>query len=331
MTYEQVDNRQFLVQSAIFLVPVILHIAGLYLLYVTRHAQHRCNQFQRIYLTNLSVIEIFRGILKILYHLLLMSERTKQVAFYVWLIQTSGAFLWYILVLVLLTFDRFLEVFLNLKYRLYCTLARTRIALVTSFSLSFIMSLTFCICYNDFDVVFHVFPLYVWPLIEIIFLLVALFTYSYLFMQIRVNRRKMERMLHNLQSPTEHLQSSSKMPVSTVKQQFRHNNKVCRHRFRRVRERLYLPSILILAFVLLWVLPDMAVVVYVLQNTPIPRAVSLAVNVCYALAMSADVVIYVFSMTAVRRYLMKHFLKFIDRFWYIFKSEFVISLLSSLI
>ena len=113
---EPVTNQQLIMQSAIFLIPIALHIVGLRLLYVTRHAQQRCTQFQRIYLVNLSVIEILRGTLKVLYHLLLVGRSNPQIeqaAFYLWLIQTSGAFLWYILVLVLITFDRFLEVFLN--------------------------------------------------------------------------------------------------------------------------------------------------------------------------------------------------------------------------
>ena len=307
---EPVNNQQLIIQSVIFLIPITLHIVGLRLLYVTRRAQHRCTQFQRIYLINLSVIEIMRGTLKILYHLLLIgrsNQQTGQAAFYLWLIQTSGAFLWYILVLVLITFDRFLEVFLNLKYRLYCSLARTVIALVTACALSFIMSLVFCIFYKDFDAVYHVFPLYVWPVTELTFLVVALFTYSYLFAQIRANRRKTEQVMHNFHNlrnksvQSAPIQPSLTPPISDTPHTLKY------HRIRRMKQRLYLPFFLVLAFVLLWILPDMMVVVHILRNTPIPRAATLAVNMCYALAMSADVLIYVFSMVAVRRYLMNKF------------------------
>ena len=319
---EPVTNQQLIMQSAIFLIPIALHIVGIRLLYVTRHAQQRCTQFQRIYLVNLSVIEILRGTLKVLYHLLLVGRSNPQIeqaAFYLWLIQTSGAFLWYILVLVLITFDRFLEVFLNLKYRLYCSLRRTVIALFVSFTLSFTMSLVFCVCYKDFNSVYHVFPLYVWPVTELTFLLVALFTYSYLFAQIRANRRKTEQMLHNfhhLRNNSMHhiIQSMSIQRHHTPSKSlsFHHTPPALKyHRIRKMKQRLYLPSFLILAFVLLWILPDTMVVVHILRNTPIPRAATLAVNMCYALAMSADVLIYVFSMVAVRRHLMKNFYRFL--------------------
>lgn len=305
---EPVNNKQLIVQSVIFLIPIMLHILGLLLLYVTRHAQQRCTQFQRIYLINLSVIQILRGTLKVLFHLLMIPHSTKQAAFYLWLIQISGAFLWYILVLVLITFDRFLEVYLNLKYRLYCSLKCTIIALVTSFLLSFIMSLTFCLFYKDFNVVYRLFLLYVWPVTELTFLVVALFTYSYLFVQIRANRQKTKQTLHNISvyhdtqppQPVQNHHTQPKLPALKY------------NRIQRMKQRLYLPSFLILVFVLLWILPDMMAVAHALKNKPIPPAVTLALNICYALAISADVLIYVFSMVAVRRHLIRYFYNFLS-------------------
>ena len=295
MAMEEKTSRQYISQALCYLVPITLHLIGLYLLHATRWAHS--NKIQRLYLVNLSIAEIVRGVLKFLYPMILIwtGDSRNGAAFYLWMIQTSGGFLWYILVMVQLTVDRFLEVYLNLRYQIYCTEERTKIGLIVSAALSTIIAIIMCcrLDVDDFDVTHYILSLYFWPATEITFLLVASFTYTYLFIKIRANRQKVKRLLQ--QFPRE------RTPTQAELNRGRNLQKIKKH--------FYLPSFLILSFILFWIVPDMTEFFLMLCNKPVPSMTSLYVNISYSLAMTIDALIYVFASAPVRNHLVKQLSK----------------------
>ena len=189
--------------------------------------------------------------------------------------------------MIALTLDRFLEVYLNLKYPLHCTKRKTRIALHIAKGLSLLLFIGFCIGYRHYNEVHSILALYFWPITEGTFLVVALFTYTYLFIRIRRNRKNFSKIMKSVQRTRSETQEAI----------FRRRN------LKRILRKFYVPSLLIATFILFWIFPDMVEFVKMVQGEPVSSEVSLVINICYALAMFSDALIYVFSTLPIRKYL----------------------------
>jgi len=281
------DETHVYVETFLYLIPVILHVIGLYLLYATRRTYF--NHTQRLYLIALSTTELFMGTMKIVQRVCYIAG-AERVGFYFWMVQTSGGFLFYTLTMILMTFDRFLEVFLNLRYSLICTKRRTGFTLLVTLLLSIIFAASTCGSYSDYNTTHSVMVLYFWPTTEITFIIVAVFTYSYLFAKIRTNRYQLKQLVKQL----------PRMRSETDKAVNRRRN------LQYIKKRFYLPSLLIATFVLFWFFPDLVEFFFLLRGIDVTSLESLVINLGYVLAMATDALIYVFLSAPVRRHLLKY-------------------------
>ena len=105
-------------------------------------------------------------------------------------LRASTLFAWVIMIMIMLTFDRFLEVYLNIRYNVYWTIKKTRISLVISFILTIIITIILQ-AIAGFDIWIHNYLIttYYVPSINALFFLVSAFTYGYIIKKISYNRQ----------------------------------------------------------------------------------------------------------------------------------------------
>ena len=182
----------------IFVVPGFLHALGLYLFLTTPITKLAYNQ--KLYYINISLCTLGKCVLKITYKTLTALHVSERITFKIWTLDTGALFFCYILFLVVLTVDRFLEIYLNITYPLWSTRKSTLVLVTLSWC---IMAATWiALCFLEDSRAEMVVVLYFWPCSESLFLIVAIFVYSYLFVKIRQNRRKLVP-LSNYENTTE--------------------------------------------------------------------------------------------------------------------------------
>ena len=309
---------------------------------------------QRLYLFHLSLSEFLICSLKIV-HRLCELFKLRDAAFKVWIVQTGTFFTAYVLIMILLTLDRYLAVSLSLKYPLWISKRKTSYCLIVCWIVSVIFTIIFLVKPNQSEVRYIVI-VYLWPIEELLFLLIAILTYTYIFVKIRHNRKCSIRLISQLQSVNyvipiasgktnreigkpEH--KNGKPPDSTIentvirgsnngindrlsgevhpekdgscknddvnnnnnnkrrsdRERLRNNN----NSLRRIKQRLYLPSLLITTFVLFWILPDQVEFFYSVNNIQVTPMFSFKINMFYVLALSADALIYVLGISQIRK------------------------------
>ena len=111
-----------LVAIIILTFSIILHATGVFILYKYRTLY--TDKIQHMLLANLSATELILSIFFLFYTMEALPNYKFQVFAYV-----SGIFILQVS-LMLLTLNRFFQVFLNLKYSLYWNLWRTKISLI---------------------------------------------------------------------------------------------------------------------------------------------------------------------------------------------------------
>ena len=106
-----------IMQTTLSLFPITLHILGIYLL----HQPNTFHENQRLYLTNLSFAELlFLLPLNILPYLRIL-ETSVTLYDYIALFAICGFAVPWLTMTIALTIDRFMQVYLNIKYDLYVT------------------------------------------------------------------------------------------------------------------------------------------------------------------------------------------------------------------
>lgn len=346
-------NNLLRIQSVCYVIPTVMHLVGLYSLYHVKHIALYDNQ--RMYLFHLSLSEFLICSLKIV-HRLCELYSLRDAAFRVWLIQTGTFFTAYVLIMTLLTLDRYLAVSISLKYPLWITKRKTGYCLVTCWIASVVFTVVFSLKPNQNEVRYIVI-VYLWPIEELLFLFIAILTYTYIFVKIRHNRKCSIRLVTQLQSVNyiipiasgnigELIHRNEKPPDATIENTVKsdinedindresnveihpgkdgscknndivnmENNNTKKRRMKereklrnnnnslkRIKQRLYLPSLLIATFVLFWILPDQVEFFYSVNSIPVTPMFSFKINIFYVLALSADALIYVLGISQIRK------------------------------
>ena len=201
----------------------------------------------------------------------------------------------YLFVMTIITLDRFAEIKLNLKYRLYCNTKKTITTLFLAFSISCIfyvgLLINFFINGNkpDWDKLLIV---YFIPLFQGIFLVIAFMTYSYIFKKLRKNQLALNKIRNQLNQSSSRKRSPRKIqskPMITV------------------------PSLIILTFILFSILPNFIFAAVYHWSTIYRHTVASKLFPClYFLGWVADPAIYIFSVKSIRQ-IMRRFTRFLKQ------------------
>ena len=252
------------------------------------------NGNQRLFLFHLSLsetcltfIETAKRILYISFH----SEHTMIIE-YMNIVQFSSAAMVYLFIMIYLTVDRFFELYLNIRYPLYWSERKTKRLLTATWIVFIILAIVLSFLYKyqsiDYERLFYI---YTWPITEAVFLVVAFWTYGYVIRKLYESYTSINNSRQS--SINKFNMNNNNMPKSSKNQsQFK-------------KSAFYLPTLLILTFVLLQVVPDLTILFVVLSGNSVSAHVYTAVFMTYMVSIFLDAIIYIFLSPYVKQMLMR--------------------------
>ena len=281
----------YIVQITFFSLPIILHLFCLVVLYKSRQSRLQTNR--RLYLTNLSFSELFLTIAYLTRRILLIQGVPfESRAFYcLEILQNGGFFLWYMLVMTALTIDRFLEIYLNIRYDVLWSVQKTLLILWGCFLAPCVLVVVYFTRFNDYHVVRYYNSVYLWPIVEFIATAIAVPIYFYI-------TRRVKRNLEERRSLRRHLSRLSRTSSATSEEAVKK---------RRVRDHVYLPMLLIATFIFFWIVPDQILFfANILEKKP-STPVLFIIGLLFAIGFSLDPLLYIGFSRDIRRTIVKMF------------------------
>ena len=178
----------------------------------------------------------------------------------------------YAIVMIIITVDRFLEFQLTIKYTMFCTVRLTKIVvLFFIFLTSVVFSLVLVLFARSSWNYQKFLWLYVYVPGNIVFVVTASLIYFFIFKKLRKNRRDFERR--------------------------RRDVNVCVQK--KSTFKLFVPSFIIVTFVIFTVMPNLILVFSSMEN--IPKLFQYIWMILYPTGWILDPLIYIFSLKAVRK------------------------------
>ena len=283
----------YYILAVLSIIPLSLHIFGLVLLWKARRAYSNRSQF--LFLVNLSLSELVFVILGLLMFVCSILAHEK-ISFVFLVLQYIGATLVYFFVMIFMTLDRFFEVYFNIKYPLYWNSKSCQRLMLASWVTFFLLAIT-ALVHPDFDktLLYHWCYKYIFPSVELAFILIAIFVYSYVFAKIR------------WKYPTSLTNSHTSHPTSLINRN-RHISQRHQNSSRQMNG-FYLPTLVIITFILFAILPDFIQFYAHVTHRELSDDMECVIYLMYLLAMTTDALIYVMLSPPLRRMLrrkMKH-------------------------
>lgn len=193
-----------------WIVPIVLHCSGFYLLY---RKNVNSSRVQRIYLLNLSVCETFMCTLFLVDNIIgffkdkdetndaevfnngtnmtydmseLTDEESSSVVLEICLVLQYALAVTLFFVMLFLTVDRFFEIYLNIKYSLYWSTKRSKYMMTAVWIVTVFHSvaLTISVRYGYKNNIDELFLLHIHPTKDAVFLIAAGVTYGYIVMKL---------------------------------------------------------------------------------------------------------------------------------------------------
>ena len=202
---------------------IAFQIFALILLYTIKERHTTLSQKYLIFtLCFVEILLAFGGLLGYIFTLLGIDDSFPVVIceiFHMTMVNVS-----YMLLMIVITIDRFLIIYLNIKYPLYCTPRKIKIVVI--------LILCFCLCFFFVFLSKYLLYLFVYPVIQSVFLLTAILTYVYIY-------RQLKRSKEPNRNSVKHMKDSKKEPKSKERKRFN----------------IFVPNLIILTFILFTVLP----------------------------------------------------------------------------
>ena len=278
-------------RTLLYLLPTFLHCIGLFLLYKVKQSSD--DKIRYWYLVSLSSVE---ASLSLFYAVLVFIPVSVRNYFYIFL--TMFLILMYMLMMLLILLDRVLEIYLHLRYPLYCTVPRTKAVIFGCIVFSVLCAIPATIVLEkDQPIVFEFFSVYIWPSAALVFLVCSIVGYGYVYVHMRAFRRAREWDRRAVQQ--------------NIRQQDAENGRQSAQQmdtfYKRLRKNFFLPSLLIISFIICWVFPVVFYFSMKIQNAKFDDekvapfmvlAVILIVSgICF------DACAYIFCFQPIRSYL----------------------------
>ena len=308
-----------IINVILYAVAFISNAIGLFLLWKVEESP-RFSCTQRVYLLNICVCDLVTSALYIAIRFL-YSYFPYQM--YLYRMTTSGLYFWYIGLMTLMTLDRFLSVYLNIRYPLVWSYRKTKIALLLLFLVSVVITIPFY-CLEE-RLLHYVISLYYWPFLDLTFVVVGVVTYSYFFLKIRgirsrqnilkasvfhscrpstdaVSLSTMQPAQQHLQPQQLHSQQQQQLPPSEQKNTQKRNILI------KIKRGFFTPTLLVVNFCIFWLIPDQLsfwdiMCVYKHHKPFLPMGAPYIIVNLYPFGFISDAIIYIFFQKEVFLYL----------------------------
>uniref|UniRef100_A0A7M6DJS1 G-protein coupled receptors family 1 profile domain-containing protein n=1 Tax=Clytia hemisphaerica TaxID=252671 RepID=A0A7M6DJS1_9CNID len=269
------DTQQLLV-VILSLFSTVLHSVGFVLLWRAKKVTNQYNKSQTLYLLHLSFTETLysiSGSLRILANVINRPDAELWV-----FIGSSGVFIQLTMILIALTFDRYLAVRYNLRYLLIWTTKKTTIVIASIYFINILFTILSINFLHSIQQAYDVFSQFAWLPLDGVFVTVALLAYGYILHKIAQRKLSLNE--------TESSRTSSS------------NHK-------RRRKPFLMVLALILSFTIFVVVPDIVALVFNRQNKEMSQSVELYLSFSFRAGIIVDFFIYVFGCREVRLMLKK--------------------------
>ena len=288
-----VQDHIHVIVIVISIFNVVVHITGIYCLICLRRSA--MNGSQRLFLLHLSISELCLSLIELTKRFIYMTNKSNDntIAEYMKIIQFSSAAMVYYFIMIYMTADRFFAVYLNMKYKLYWSECKARRLLISTWVIFFILAIVISLLYKyksiDYNKLFYI---YTWPITEAVFLVVAFGTYGYVIQ--RVHKRNKSTNVYRTSSQHFNINNNIKAPSQE-------------RRSILMQPSFYLPTVLILTFILLQVIPDLTVLFVIFSGETVSDTVVTGVFMAYMISIFLDAVIYILLSPLVKRMVINKF------------------------
>ena len=288
-------------------INVVLHCMGsCVLLHLYPKSRQKA---QQLYLIHLSISECLMNLLeavRILTKLAtLQGDDTgvgENIRHYVLIVAFTGVSFIYYSDMTYITIDRLMIMALNTEYSVHWNEKKAKCLLLGTWLLGTLIATTVTICNVLLDFQWEsIFFKYFYPIVEFLFIVLALTTYGFI---IRKYRQKALMMATTSRKPG----NCSRKPGGNFISQFTMcvycANRSHNETFRSIKKSVFcIPVLLITTFLIFMVIPDLIYLfVAIIQNHP-SELLSEACWLSYAVSNLIDVSIYIFLQRDVRKFL----------------------------
>lgn len=279
----------WIVSVITYTLPFLLHCVGIYLL-CTRCAN--IGENQKYLIINLCLSEIFVTISGSVRTLMLSLYGKTNFTYHLSGIANIAASFPYYMTMYLLTLDRFAEIYLNIKYPLYWSEKHSRYAMAIIWSVASILLIYLFVNIllyprTGFLRIEKICFLYVFSIADFVFMVIALFTYSFIGKRLRRNRRTVSVGVVKL------TKDIMKIDQSLDKKKC-FNKGINRH--------LKLPTLLIVSFFIFIEIPDLVIFCMYHANATMTKTVMMSCRILYGIGFTFDAFLYVLLSTRLRKW-----------------------------
>ena len=286
------------------LANVLLHGAGIYLLWCLR--RHSRLKIQNFYLMSLSGSELLMNLLNILLNLSEMLDQNGNVSSnlsrYILIVNFTGVAFVFHTSMIFITFDRLLELLLNIKYPVYWNEDKTKFLLLGTWIFGMFISITVCCLSGLLPGGFQwerYFFIFFFPSIEVVFVVLAIATYTFIFRKFKNTRQlPVVYIPRNANPPTDRIN-----PINTKKKSPKTNSS-CRI---FIRSKFFIPVLLILTFFVFVVGADLVYLVVIVIQKNNDQIIGYMLSISYAISNLIDAWIYIFLQREVRSLFIRKF------------------------
>ena len=270
---------KWIVKTVIFFDAVVLLLHGLALILLMTLKNSNIRGSQKLLLITLCVSELIYAVVDITYKTLQLLYILDTISTSFWVFNVITISLLYISVMTLLTIERFLEIYLNIKYGLLCTPRKTKVVLL---SICIICFLAFIpgvfVSLNNPIYVGRTLVRFTYPVFEICFITVATISYFYISKQVYKHRTKSERLEKQL-SQNNKVFHKKKLPSNSF--------------------RLFVPTLIVVTFIFFAVVPNTLKLCFSLKILTADFVLQIA-YLMIPVGFILDAFIYIFNIKAVR-------------------------------
>ena len=260
---------------------------------------------QRLYLLHLSLSENCHSFFLGLYFILSKYNKPKW-ANYAFICFGGGAFIWYLSIMIMLTVDRFLTVYLNVRYLAVWNIRKTKRVLVVCFLVGFSFNLLFLLTIPTFEKALDFFSTYLWFLVDNIFILIAILTYIYIFRRVYKPSREIGDNKEGVKSRAWTVTSNTNEAFETVVisgDPERRSAASVSNKPKFPMRTFLIPLLLITTFVVFIGFPDNTYFWYFVLNKERPPVMDSLFFIFYPMGIMSDAIIYVLFAKDVRTFL----------------------------
>ena len=265
----------FIIVIILDVVAVLIQTLALTLLISLKEGIVKRNQ--RLLLVTLCVTEFVYAVADIAKACCILLDIQNVITLAIFLFHGTALTFFLIFIMIMITVDRFLEIYLNIKYSIYWSVRKTNVVLIVAVLMCCLLFIPLFIVHLRSATAFRkLVTYYIFPTLSLVFLIVFSFSYFYIIKQVLRHRKKTKQ----------------------IQKQLRTNNTNLHCKQLNIRFRLFVPTLVIITFILFMICPNIIGIFVVIELLPI--YVLYFTKLFVIVGFIADAVVFVFNLNGIR-------------------------------